>query len=394
MSTRVLHIFAPNFKKRFGGPIFDWKYSFSHWDEPAVQHNVLDYDLQRSVPAKSAFDFQLSDSQVLTSRVKRFIWALELTRYLIKHKKNYDILHFHILWWGSLLGAALAKFLTIPSIYQSVLLNSDTPGSILNENLGKIKLRLLRNFSLILPISESLTEDYYQHDFSKDQVITLMNSVDTNLFHPIQSVAEKGALRKKYQLPPDATVLLFIGSLIKRKGVDILLESFFQASEQYPDLFLLIVGPKTKGENPSLDEGFVNHLQQQINRKRLENRVHLAGLIKDRQTIAELYRAADMFIFPSRNEGLPNVVLEAMASGLPVIVSALPGLQPVISHQENGIMVPIGDVDGFSKAIINLKKIPGLAEQLGENAREYILQNHRFARWQSELIKIYQDLLT
>ena len=393
MTLRILHIFAPNFKQRFGGPIFDWQYVFAHWDDPEIEHLVLDYDQGQPLPALEAFAFPISSSQHMASRFERVTWALLLRKKLHKYKGHYDLIHFHILWWGGLLAAKWAKTHHIPTVYQSVLLNSDTPGPIRKQRFGKLKEHLLRNFYVILPISQPLTEDYLAHGYSKDQVITLMNSVDTTLFHPVQSLSEKQVLRDKYQLPPDATILLFIGSLIKRKGVDILLESFFQAIEQCPDLFLLMVGPKTKGENPSLDEGFVNHLQQQINRKRLENRVHLAGLIKDRHNIAGLYRAADIFVFPSRNEGLPNVVLEAMASGLPVIVSNLPGLQPVISHQENSIMVSIGDVEGFCKAISTLKENPAAAAKLGQNARAYVCQHHSFAQWQSDLTKIYQDLL-
>jgi glycosyltransferase involved in cell wall biosynthesis len=169
-------------------------------------------------------------------------------------------------------------------------------------------------------------------------------------------------------------------------------EGFFDALQKHPDLFLLLVGPQNKGENPSLDEDFVVNLKRQIVDKGANERVQFKGLIKDRETLAELYHTADGFVFPSRREGLPNVVLEAMTSGLPVIASDLPGLKPVITHGQNGFIVPIGDIDSLIQAIIDLVENPEGAAQLGKNARNHILTHHSFSTWQTYLVKIYQNL--
>ena len=393
MTLRILHIFAPNFKQRFGGPIFDWQYAFAHWDNSEVMHLVLDYDQGQPRPALDAFDFPISSSQYLTSRQERATWSWILHRDLNTYKGQYDLLHFHLLWWGGLLAARWSKRHHIPTLYQSVLLGSDTPGPIRNQKFGKLKAKLLRNFSAIIPISEALSEDYYANDYPKEQVITLMNSVDSDLFHPVNSLEEKFILRQKHGLPLDATILLFTGSIIPRKGLDILIDAFIEAHQKHPELFLILIGPKNKGENPSIDMDFIRELETKISETSVQDKVFFTGLVNDRSKLSDYYRASDIFIFPSRREGLGNVVLEAMASGLPVVVSDLPVLQSVISHQENGIMVPIGDVAGFSKAIITLKENPAASAKLGQNARAYVCQHHSFAQWQSDLTKIYQDLL-
>ena len=392
MSTRVLHIFVPNFKRRFGGPIFDWKFAFSNWNDPSIEHFVLDYDDHQPKPALEAFSFEISESQTTSSRKERALWIISLLWNLIKYRKAYDLLHFHVLWWGGLLAATWANKQRIPTLYQSVLLNSDTPSPILKQKQGRLKERLLRNFSLILSISDALAQDYYDHGYSKDQVITLMNSVDTNLFHPLVSQEENRNLRGKYDLPLDASILLFTGSIIQRKGVDILIKSFCDAYQHFPDLYLLLIGPKSRQENPSLDETYVKELQKRIEEGGFCNQVKFTGLIKDRNMIADLYQAADMFVFPSRNEGLPNVVLEAMACGLPVIVSDLPGLKPVIKHGENGWVIPIDNENSLTEAIYHLKENPALISQLGSGARRYIQENHQFQHWQTNLVAIYQKL--
>ena len=138
---RVLHIFGPNFKQRFGGPIFDWKYAFSKWDEVAVDHLVL---TENGVePATEAFNFDMPANQVMSPRLDRTTWIFSLLFSLNRHKKKYDLIHFHVLLWGGLLAAAWAKLNKIPTIYQSVLQGSDTPGAIKQQRFDYLKLSLL-----------------------------------------------------------------------------------------------------------------------------------------------------------------------------------------------------------------------------------------------------------
>ena len=393
MAIRVLHIFAPNFKHRFGGPIFDWKYGFSHWNNDEIIHLVMDPDTNQIVDSNEAFNFEYSGKQYLASKWTRFVWVFTLFKVIIVNKKKYDILHLHVLWWASLLLGVWASWQNIPAMYQSVLLDSDTPGGIIKERFGKLKVRCLKKFKAILAISDYLASDYLKYGFSNQQVYSLMNSVDLDLFHPLQSENEKKQLRIKFDFPLDAKILLFVGSLIKRKGIDILLQAFIGAYSKTPGLFLLIIGPKNKNENPSIDEALIKELLKQINDHLISDRVFFAGLIQDRQKLAEIYRASDIFIFPSRQEGLPNVVLEAMASGLPVIVSQLPALEKVIRHGENGLYVPIGDPAALEKSIIKVSSDPFLEKKIGAAANNYIMDKHSFGSWQSNLVKIYKKII-
>lgn len=392
MTIRVLHIFSPNYKYRFGGPIFDWKYAFSHWDTIEVEHKVLDHDEHSVKDSVDAFNFEISNNQVLTTRNERTRWIFFLIRDLIRYKQQYDILHFHVLWWGGLLACTWAKWNGIPTVYQSVLFGSDTPNGVFNQRQGKFKEKLLENFSGILAISDALAEEYLVNGFPEEKIFTLMNSVDLDVFHPVTSQEEKSELREKNNLPQEATILIFTGSLIERKGVDILLKGFTEAGKMHNDLYLLLVGPGSKNENASIDEEFIGDLKRQICDNVLQNKIRFTGLIKKRSALADLYRCSDCFVFPSRSEGLPNVVLEAMACGLPVIVSDLPGLKHVIKSGENGLVIPPGVVQSLTQAINYFKETPSLANQLGKAAFDYIVYNHSFAEWQTHLVAIYKCL--
>jgi glycosyltransferase involved in cell wall biosynthesis len=389
---KVFHVFQPSLNYRFGGQSIWWMDVLGHWDDAAVMHSVLESESGRMINPKEAFHFEFTERSRTTSRPERLYWIIDLFRNLIRFKGQYDILHVHVLWWGGLLIGPWARWNNIPTIYESVLLDSDTPGAILKEKMGCIKLRCLKDYRAILAISETLASDYLKHGFSNEQVFTLPNCVDLELFAPIRTKDEKEKLRLKLNLPVDATILVFVGSVIERKGADVLVHAFLQARTRYPDLFLLVVGPRNKNENPSLDEDFVAGLHTLIEKEGVSERVSFAGLIQDRQALAEIYRAADIFVFPSRQEGLGNVVLEAMATGLPVAVSQLPVLDKIILDGENGLVAPIGDAEATSIAILRICGDPDLAARLGSNARTTVEKKHGFTAWQRDLVDMYRSL--
>lgn len=392
MSLRVLHIFAPNYRLRFTGPVIQWRYYFNHWNEPSIEHYLLDVAGKKILPAREAFNFELTGAHQVLKQSERTTWIIDLFRSLAQLSGSYDLLHVHVLWWGSLLLGPWAKRRKLPSLYESVLMGSDTPSGILGERLGQLKLKFLGKYTGILAISDYLAEDYLTNGFKGDQVHLLPNSVDTQLFQPVSTDVEKKTLREKNKLPAESTILLFVGSLIHRKGVDVLIRAFISACAQYPNLFLLAVGPSSAKENPSLDEAFINTLSQEIADNNLLEKVRFTGLIQDRNLLAELYRAADLFVFPSRNEGLPSVLLEGMASGLVPVVTDLPVLRSLVNHNLNGIKVPVDDIQTLSEAIQQLSQDTGHQAILAKNARETILHKHGFNAWQQDISEYYYAL--
>jgi glycosyltransferase involved in cell wall biosynthesis len=262
------------------------------------------------------------------------------------------------------------------------------------EKFGGLKVGLLRRYAGILAISGILAEDYTGHGFDPERVFMLMNSVDTQLFAPAVTPEQKEKLRIRYGLDPHQKICLFVGTVNKRKGADILVSAFAAAAEANPEMHLVIVGASNRNENPTLDETFINEIMSLLDRKNLAGRVTFAGLVQDREKLADYYRLADIFVFPSRSEGLPTVVLEAMASGLAVIASALPALQMVIRSGENGIICPMEDPDSFACEMTRLVNDPILCSRLSASARNYIQENHVFEAWQTELSRVYTRLVT
>jgi teichuronic acid biosynthesis glycosyltransferase TuaC len=164
--------------------------------------------------------------------------------------------------------------------------------------------------------------------------------LDLEEFSP---VPDKIPVRKELNLPPDKTIALYAGYLTKRKGVYDLLEAIYRAQKKCPDILLVICGAGP-------EEAAMKRL---IREKGMEHTVHMAGEIEP-ERMNKWMQASDLFVLASHTEGMPNVVMEAMACGLPVVATAVGGLPEAIGDCDGVILVPPENVDEMEKAIAKI----------------------------------------
>jgi glycosyltransferase involved in cell wall biosynthesis len=155
-----------------------------------------------------------------------------------------------------------------------------------------------------------------------------LNGVDEAFLHVARSTPISGCLR-----------IVAVGSLIERKGYDLLIDAV--ARMRHRDG----VRVRIAGDGPQR-----SRLQRQATTLGITDRVDFTGEVAPEE-IPQFLADADVFILTSRSEGRPNVVIEALAAGLPVVSSALPGIDGLVKHGENGWMVEIGDIAGFAHAL-------------------------------------------
>ena len=202
----------------------------------------------------------------------------------------------------------------------------------------------------------------------------IYSGVDSSFFQPGLQAIYREQIRMRYQIPPTATLYLLVGSGFERKGVPLLLRAMLELPQ---DAHLMIVGKDKK----------IKSFQARAAALGLAPRVHFAG---GQQDVRPFYGAADVFVLPTLYDPFPNVALEAMACGLPIITSSKSGVAELIRNGENGYMC---DALDLRQLVIFMREIAsGNLRELGKNARKTV-ENMRLDKMGLELLALYKSLL-
>ena len=162
--------------------------------------------------------------------------------------------------------------------------------------------------------------------------------------------------------------MITVGSIIPRKGIDLLLESWGALSRRFPDLHFVLVGPRTDENDPKLS-AFNKKLIDLVNASGAGNRVHFTGRV---QNVESYLRAADLFVFASEREGMANVILEAMASGLPVVLTPHIGLPPDFGKPDHQYLLADRSPDSIVKVVSELLSNQRRCHELALSGRKWV----------------------
>lgn len=253
----------------------------------------------------------------------------------------------------------------------------------LMEGIEGIKFSWVKyKVNYFIAINSDISKAINDSGIEEEKIILLPNTVDTNKFKPPVE-EEKQLLRKKNNLDKKAIYVLFVGRLVKRKGIDLLLDVWIKILKNNveQDLKLLIIG-----EGGDRKDSIENLLLAKANHLDKNNSVVFLG---KKENVWEYYKCADIFVFPSRREGSPNVVIEAMATGLPVVTTKLPGTKDIIKDKENGILIDIDDKDRLENEIYELISDKKNRMQLGKAARRFVETELSL----SKAIDVYMEIL-
>lgn len=215
------------------------------------------------------------------------------------------------------------------------------------------------------------------------KIVVIPNGVDCQRFRP-PTPEEKAALRSWLGLPVGATVTVSVANLLPVKGHTYLLKAIASLpSEIKEKLVLLLVGYGPLQESLQKEAALLN----------LHSIVRFLGR-QESENVAKILRAADVFILASLWEGLPNAVLEAMATGLPVIATATGGVPELIQNEKEGLLVPPKDPDALAAAVHRLVGDAQLRQTLGGNARARAQDDFSLEGMTARTEKIYLSLFS
>ncbi len=196
-----------------------------------------------------------------------------------------------------------------------------------------------------------------------DKVARIPNPVD----HWLWQAEARDSARAALDLPADAGIVVWHGRVVMHgKGLDVLLDAWrgVRAAARGRDLRLLLVGS-------GVDAGL---LRARLDGDGYESVQWIPEYVVDHAAMLRYLSAADVYAFPSRHEGLPVALIEAMACGLPVVAADVPGAADILAGGEahGGILVPVGDAERLAAALERVLSDSGLAAQLGRRARQRV----------------------
>jgi glycosyltransferase involved in cell wall biosynthesis len=202
--------------------------------------------------------------------------------------------------------------------------------------------------------------------------------VDTEHFRPAES---RSAARARLRLPKSGVCIATVCRLHRDKGVGHLISAFERLCSSAGDAWILIVG-----DGPAKEE-----LEAQAERLGVRPRVFFVGP-QPHADVRNWLQAADVFVLPSRKEGLPNSILEAMAAGLPVVATDVGGIGEAVTRS-CGRLVPYSDVPALAEALRRLIDSPELRSSQGQAARSRAVETFGWAASAARLIGVYRSVL-
>jgi len=274
--------------------------------------------------------------------------ALEL-----HNSRNFDVIYATDFFPDGDAAVRLAKYLKVPAACLSIGVDVN----ITAHSSGIIYRHFVRTAKALdgtLACGQSVADGL--EAVTGKSPLCVYGVVDLEEFSP---VSDKIPARKELGLPPDKTIALYAGYLTKRKGVYELIETINRVRKKCPDVLLIMcgAGPEEAG------------LRKLIREKGIENTVRMAGDIEP-ERMHEWMQASDLFVLASHTEGMPNVVTEAMACGLPVVATAVGGLPGAVGDCRGAILVQPGNIDELENAIFKVVSDNQLRERMQIAARK------------------------
>jgi glycosyltransferase involved in cell wall biosynthesis len=235
----------------------------------------------------------------------------------------------------------------------------------------------LKRYDKVICVSEDLYRDCLGCGVPARRCVLIENGIDTVEYARRWQAAQA---RQRLGIPAGRLVVAAVGRLSAEKGFDLLIRSADRLLAGGLDLELLIAG---EGDQETELRALIGSLGR-------GERIRLLGYWPDTR---EVYEAADVFALSSLREGLPNVVLEAMAMGVPVVATRIAGVPRVVRDGENGLLVAPGDGEALTRALARVLADPGLRGRLGEASRRTIEAGYSFEARMEKVRALYDSML-
>ena len=327
------------------------------------------------------------------SRIRYITFALQVCKKLWAEKNSIDLIHMHSTRPFYFFILALAQLLKKPIVMCPTLIGHDDPMSLKKKPfLWRVEGKSYRCYQKIICKSAGVKESCLKAGIPESLLVTIPGAVPCadahSPFRPPSGLEEIHETRKSLGLPADSFIVTFVGHIQERKGSDLLFDAWEELSKtkRFPG-HLLLVGPY-----PSETDGFGARVKPVLE-KAAEARIIFTGQVNYAE-VPRYLRASDCFVFPSKREGLSKAVIEAMACGLPVICTSIPGVtEDMIDDGEDGIILADRNPADLAQAILRVKEGETLRKKLSSNAIDKVRRKFSIADVTRRHLQLYRELL-
>ncbi|MFZ4764477.1 MAG: glycosyltransferase [Roseimicrobium sp.] len=326
--------------------------------------------------ARGSFADRLPEPNSVTVLGKRegFSIAAVLRLAVLIQKLSPDLIHTHNL--GPLVYAALA---TLGGFRRPLLHGEHGQIQVPDQTPRRLWLRrrLYGCCKVVHTVSQGLKETLSQSGFNHRSLRAIVNGVDCVRFNVSE---DKVAAKAVFELPPTSIVLGIVGRFVALKRHRLLLDALRTVMAEFPAVHLLVAGD----HGPERDS-IVSAMREHP----FAAKIHWLGMTND---MAPCYRALDLLVVPSEIEGLSNAVLEAMASGVPVLAHGACGNAEAVTHGESGFLHDIKDAPALVEALRPLLREPSILARASVQARTRALDHFSIASMASSYLSLYCEL--
>lgn len=305
------------------------------------------------------------------------LWHL----YRLLRKERPDIVHTHTAKAGTL-GRIAARLAGVPVVIHTF------HGHVLSGYFSPMKTRfftlierwLARWSDVIINVSEKCREDLLSVGIGNDKkMITIPLGLELDRFQQ-QVPALAGRFRERLGIPEDVPVVSHVARMVPIKRHDVFLRAIRRVWDQFPEARFVLVGD---GEmRPQLER-----LAEELD---LDDRLVWAGFVREQELI---YADTDLLVLTSDNEGLPVAVIEALASGRPVISTRVGGVPELIDEGETGYIVPPGNPEALADALVDALSDMDRLRRMGQKGQQKTLEKYNSHRLVHDIDRLYQSLL-
>ena len=386
---RILQI-IPVFSALFGGPVRVVRFISK---ELAKRHEVTVYttsalDHRRDFK-HSTFEDKLGGYRVVyfprAFRFTGFNVSPSMARALKDTIVEYDVVHLHS-WrhFQDVITHHYAKKYNVPYVLQ---VHGSLPWISAKQKLKLIYdvsfgYRLLRDASKVIALSRVEAEQYRSRGVPEEKIAIIPNGIDLSEY---ANLPPRGAFKKKFGIPEDKKVILYLGRIHRTKGIDLLVEAYAYLRKEmsYKDAVLVIAGP---------DDGYLSKIKSLAQSLGVSISILFTGLLSEKDKIRAYGDSSVVVnVEPLNVYGL--VPLEAAACSTPVIVSKTNAISEVVLNGKFGFSVEYGDVTTFASMLYRVLTDEKLAENLGKNGREYVLNNLGWNKIVEKYEQVYIDVI-